>query len=234
MSYYIGLDLGQMQDYTALTVLEQTREADGTASYDCRHLERLQLGTAYPAIVGRVKDLMGSPELQSATTLVVDATGVGVAVTDMLRDAGLFFDSVTITGGEVVTEDKSRSSRPMYRVPKRDLVGVVQVLLQTKRIRFAAGMEHVDTLVGELLNFRVKIDPTTAHDTYGAGWREGKHDDLVLALALAAWRAEYRVPGPGIGPSRGVKMQRPESAFGIADWAVVQDEEMLRRGKRRL
>jgi hypothetical protein len=36
-------------------------------------------------------------------------------------------------------------------------------------------------LVQELLNFRVKIDPLTAHDSYGC-WREGGHDDLVLAL----------------------------------------------------
>ena len=40
----------------------------------------------------------------------------------------------------------------------------------------------------ELLGFRVKIDPTTAHDSYAA-WREGAHDDLVLALALAVWHA---------------------------------------------
>jgi hypothetical protein len=40
------------------------------------------------------------------------------------------------------------------------------------------------------LNFRVKIDPLTAHDSYGA-WREGQHDDLVLAVALAVWFAEH-------------------------------------------
>jgi hypothetical protein len=44
----------------------------------------------------------------------------------------------------------------------------------------------VPTLVQELLAFRVKIDPLTAHDSYGA-WREGAHDDLVLAVAVAAW-----------------------------------------------
>ena len=41
----------------------------------------------------------------------------------------------------------------------------------------------IPTLVQELLAFRVKIDPLTAHDSYGA-WREGAHDDLVLAVAL--------------------------------------------------
>lgn len=41
-------------------------------------------------------------------------------------------------------------------------------------------------LRAELLNFRVKINLKTAHDFYEA-WREGDHDDLVLAAALAAW-----------------------------------------------
>ncbi|MDD1753960.1 MAG: hypothetical protein LUQ38_12840 [Methanotrichaceae archaeon] len=44
---------------------------------------------------------------------------------------------------------------------------------------------------GELLNFKVKIDPQTAHDSYSA-WRESEHDDLVLSVALACWYAETR------------------------------------------
>jgi hypothetical protein len=78
-------------------------------------------------------------------------------------------------------------------VPKRDLVGIAQVLLQTERIQFAAGLPLTPLLVHELLEFRVKIDPLTAHDSYGA-WREGQHDDLVLAVAIAAWYGEQWQP----------------------------------------
>jgi hypothetical protein len=49
------------------------------------------------------------------------------------------------------------------------------------------------TLVQELLTFRVTIDPKTAHDSYSA-WREGLHDDLVLATALACWWGERWQP----------------------------------------
>ena len=76
------------------------------------------------------------------------------------------------------------------RVPKRDLVGVVQVLLQTARLKFAAELPETATLVRKLQNFQVKITEA-AHGTYGA-WREGAHDDLVLALALAAWTGQLR------------------------------------------
>jgi hypothetical protein len=44
------------------------------------------------------------------TELIVDATGVGVAVTDLLRERNLKFRPVTITGGDVaragVTKDR--------------------------------------------------------------------------------------------------------------------------------
>jgi hypothetical protein len=44
-----------------------------------------------------------------------------------------------------------------WRVPKRDLVGSMQVLLQTKRLKIAKALVHAPTLVDELLNFRVRL-----------------------------------------------------------------------------
>ena len=70
---------------------------------------------------------------------------------------------------------------------------MIQVLLQTGRLKIAAGLAEAPALTGELLGFQVKIT-AAAHDVYGA-WREGQHDDLVLALALPLWYAE-RVPTP--------------------------------------
>ncbi|HEY5869419.1 MAG TPA: hypothetical protein VI542_28300 [Candidatus Tectomicrobia bacterium] len=78
-----------------------------------------------------------------------------------------------------------------YNVPKRDLVGILQVLLHAKRLEFAAGHPMMPVLVQELTNFKVMIDPHTAHDSYAA-WREGIHDDLGLATALACWYGEWR------------------------------------------
>jgi hypothetical protein len=75
-------------------------------------------------------------------------------------------------------------------VPKRDLVAAVQVLLQNGRLKIAEGLELAPTLRKELLGFRVKVDPKTAHDSY-EHWREGDHDDLVLATALACWYREH-------------------------------------------
>lgn len=185
-SFLMGLDLGQAQDYTALAIAEQQPGEDYTATYHVRHLQRFKLGTPYPDIVAAVAALLASPQLEGQNvSLVVDATGVGAPVIDLLDRADLPVTpiAVSITGGDTVSQDGRN-----YRVPKRDLVSVCKVLLQTERLQFAE-LPDTPTLVNELLSFQVKIDPKTAHDSY-AVWREGVHDDLVLAVALAVWYGE--------------------------------------------
>jgi phage FluMu gp28-like protein len=183
--FYVGLDLGQSRDYTALCVAEKV-PPEGSDDYELhiRHLERFR-DVLYPDVAERVSRLMDVPPLRDNAALAIDATGVGAAVVDMLRRAGLTFVAVTITGGDT----ESQSGYDSYRVPKRDLVGNLQVLLQSGRLKIARSLEHAETLRAELLNFRVKINVATAHDSYEA-WREGDHDDLVLAAALAAWKAQ--------------------------------------------
>ena len=122
--FFVGLDLGQAQDYTALSVIERIGESADDYRYDVRHLQRFALGTTYPAIVEAVAKMCQSKPIASDYSLVADATGVGAAVMDLLEASGLSLTRVTITGGDTVSQEGSH-----YRVPKRDLVGVLQVLL---------------------------------------------------------------------------------------------------------
>lgn len=226
--YFLGVDLGQTQDYTALCVLERTEvktgklkprpdlmvhsysfsslsgqclsepeqvpvEAVSENHFAARHLERLPIGTPYPAQVARIKELHDRLKTDTGTSprLVVDQTGVGRPVVDMLRAAELKPAAVTITGGDAVTQDGLD-----YRVPKRDLVSVAQVLLQAKRLRIAKELPEALTLQNELLAFKVSIS-LKGHDSYGndvGPWRENPHDDLVLAVAMACWFGERPDP----------------------------------------
>ena len=86
------------------------------------------------------------------------------------------------------------------RVPKRDLISTMQIAAQNDRLKIAQGLKFGPVLAEELQSFKVKIDPRTAHDSYGS-WREGEHDDLILATAIALWLAEYRST-PQIGICR--------------------------------
>jgi len=200
-SYLLGLDLGQAADYTALTIAELRNEPTGelwsddtektVKHYDIRHLERFPLGTSYPSIVACVVDRCAAlprPGYSDiAPQLVVDATGVGRPVVDLLRAAQPRADivPVNITGGNAAAHDATTG---YWNVPKRDLASTLAVLLQSARLNVAPALPDAAVLQQELLNFKVKIT-AAAHDTYGA-WREGQHDDLVLATALATWWSE--------------------------------------------
>ena len=185
--YTVGLDLGQTKDYTALVILERHGEAE-QAVFHARHLERFPLGTPYPAIVAAVAEMLKQPSLsKEKVRLAVDETGVGAPVVDLFRQARLnaVLHPIHITGGSTVNRD-----RGVEYVPKRNLVSVVQVALQTDKLKVASALPEAQTLVRELQNFQVKITDA-ANDTYGA-WREGTHDDLVLAVALALYAGKKR------------------------------------------
>jgi len=191
----VGLDLGQSSDYTAIAIVE----AAGTDLH-LRHLERYPLRTPYPEIADGVVRLVRDPALTVTTErhfgkvhrwppeLVVDNTGVGVAVTDLLRERGLTFRPVTITGGDVARASETQEKGRHYRVPKRDLVAALEVPFHNGTLKVAGSLKLWPTLREELLNFRRKIDLKTAHDSY-EHWRDSEHDDLVLACALACWWA---------------------------------------------
>jgi len=199
-TFILGLDLGQAGDYTAFAVLEQTWPKHGgtsTARYDVRHLERMPLGSSYPDVVKQVSErVYALRDLDASLTLVVDQTGVGRPVVDLLRDAALpcRLVPIMITGGQAVTQTEEQVGwvkQIGFHVPKRDLVSVLAVLLQSERMRVAQDLPAAQLLVQELLNFRVKIS-LTGRDSYGAGeeWRDGAHCDLVLAVALAGLYGE--------------------------------------------
>lgn len=194
--FFLGLDLGQSSDYTALSVLDHNE-----STYQVRHLERVR-GVPYPQVVIKTTEIMQSPALKDNVALVVDQTGVGAPVVDLFRQAGLKPIGVLIHGG-----DKASNEGNTWRVPKRDLVGSLQVLFQAERLKISKKLPLASALQNELLNFKVKIDPVTAHDSYSA-WREADHDDLVLSVAMAAWWAGKNMGAVDVGWGRSRLMGR--------------------------
>jgi hypothetical protein len=232
----VGVDLGQQSDPTAICVVERGYVPRGklynarywfkgreryaarepvNVEYHVRHLERPPLGTSYVEVVERVVGLLeslGDREL----VLAVDTTGVGRPVADMLKARleewlkegqrrEISAAWITITGGDSVT----RAEGGGLRVPKRDLASAPLVLMQNRQLKIAEDLQLAPVLKRELLNFKVKINIATGHDSYEA-WREGDHDDLVLAVAIACWcgerylRKEDSIPRPGIIADEGI------------------------------
>jgi phage FluMu gp28-like protein len=184
---YIGVDLGKRRDHTAIAIVEKWRD-----ELLVRHLERVPLGTSYTGVVARVVEIV---QRVGSCAVAVDGTGVGEPVVDALRRTGMGCEitAVTITGGEKQTRNGLR-----YSVPKQDLIAVVQMAMEKGQLKVARKLEDAGALVKELQNVRMTAGLAAGKVRIGADGY-GEHDDLVIALALACWRAQRRENGFGGG-----------------------------------
>jgi hypothetical protein len=186
LRFYVGLDLGQRRDYTALTIIEKLfrpfwgdewlyagKNEKGTTRYTVRAIERIRLATPYPEIVDWVKGIVTHPHLLKRCTLTVDATGVGAPVVDLLRRANLNCNLVPITiiGGSTNTHYNPVTGS----VPRAQLLTNLQLMIQQDQLEVADTCGQASALQQELRH--LKLDGTI----------HGQHDDISIALALSAW-----------------------------------------------
>jgi hypothetical protein len=201
----VGVDLGKRRDPTALVVAELQQE-DGAWHYYVRHIERLDLGTPYDAVVARLIKLDEGLWRRGCTpTWYVDATGLGTPVIDALRQ--------TDVKGRLVPVYLTASDHPTWRagelrLGKPPMASRLAVLMEQGRLH----LPHPDTsedaaaLRSELERF--------GRETVTGGVRfeaATGHDDLVIALALACWeepRPEVSRAVPGWAPRRPVRYNR--------------------------
>ena len=111
---------------------------------------------------------------------------------------------MTITGGAAETHKGLD-----YHVPKQDLMMGLQLLLEKGELKISRKGSESGALVKELVNMRQQAG-VRGRIRVGAE-AFGEHDDLVMAVALAVWKAKqiFAVSGmtrlPGIwGCGRGV------------------------------
>jgi hypothetical protein len=218
----VGVDIGQRRDNTAIVVAEvgergtgkwRVTKKDGDVTqrvpliepiYLIRHIERLELGTPYPAVAERVAAVVGQladrrrvPYVQDLY-VVLDATGVGRPVVDVVREELVDLRCrVTAATFTATPRLDGRVGRREISVGKPWMVSRLQALLQTRRIKFPE-TEEARQLAQELVDFEIKVNEKTANLTAGA-FRVGTKDDLVSALGLAVLHEP--LPPVTTGPS---------------------------------
>lgn len=79
--YYAGCDLGKLQDYSVLAVVRREGEVRQLV-----FLKEFPLGTPYPSVVGAI---VRATERFRLRRVLVDESGVGEAVLDEVREAGV-------------------------------------------------------------------------------------------------------------------------------------------------
>ena len=153
----LGVDLARKHDFTALVGLNAMRKVF--------HVERFQL--EWPQQRARIAAL----SLQHGAFLEVDATGVGDAFIPSLREAGLQVEPYIL------------GSNPA----KTALIDYLRIQFEQNSIAIP---DHPE-LLNELDTFEYVAtqddEKKKSLERYQYGAPPGGHDDLVLALALAAW-----------------------------------------------
>ena len=155
--YYIGLDLGQRRDFSTIAVIQrQEHMAAWSPNPSCslfvRHLERMELGLSYTKVAHRVCEIMQNPTMAGQSRLVVDVTGVGAPVMDLLRHAGIGgrTTAVTITAG-----DQAHGGNERWSVPKKDLLMGLEILLEANQLIISSNLKDAGTLLRELETMRL-------------------------------------------------------------------------------
>ena len=195
--FVVGVDLGQSQDHSVVAVVEIV----GRRPHEEHHLvhyQQMPLGGHYSALAdhlvllrrklgGELVSTERGAYRESKVDFVVDATGLGQVVLEMLEDRRLQPVGVTITGGQMA----HRTGRH-WSVPKSELADTIQVDLEQRRLKITPHVPHAGVLLDEARSFIRTVTRTTGHETFEAA--RGKHDDMILALGLALWYAN-RVVG---------------------------------------
>lgn len=171
-------------------------------TFQLGHLERIPLDTPYPAVVDRIREIAAADafvtrettkvlgpgdfvprevEKTAGPSMAVDVTGVGAAVGDMLRHAGLDFVGVYLTAGNTI----NRKGHTHY-VPKVELVGPMRPALESGWLKISGRLKLYAEFRKELENFDARQNARTGHVSYET-WRDGEHDDLVLAVAMSIY-----------------------------------------------
>lgn len=206
---FLGLDLGQRHDPAAIAILQRTVEPTGPFNhvtwelgrelhFRLCHTERLALGTPYIQIVSRVRRLLEKlsvplPGIHSYAgtaplrTLVVDASGVGRPVVELLRKSGVGSAPVAISPARaaIAPITITASGAPRFEasgeefVSRRDLITNLRILLEKRSLKISARIHDREALIQELVQFQ---------DRSGS-----RHDDLAMATALACWKATRRL-----------------------------------------
>lgn len=207
----IGIDVGKIADPTAIAVAECNRQHDGrwrygtpvmahvdekgnfvpakdaepilTTEYFVRHIERLPIGTPYPAVAKRLAEMLCSPVFRHRKVRVlIDVTGVGRPVyDDLCIEASLHMESRDAWIKPITFVTGQRYNLATGSLGKAYLVSRLQSLLQGARVH-APDTSEVRAMLEELRVYEIKVDQD-GKDTYGA-FKVGTHDDLATALGL--------------------------------------------------
>ena len=188
-AFYYGIEpAGNPGEGTTISVTEYT--LDPVLTYKVRYLQRFPPGTPYGMVISTLSDIKA--ELKGGLA-VMNTTYVGDPVKDMFKKAGLHPVSINIASTEAAIKQHvdnavdplRKYDRLNWKVPYLDIVSVLQVALQQNQLQIASEMDLAESLIDEILNFRLEVSPTGAIEKL----RVDANADLLLSVAISVYVA---------------------------------------------
>jgi hypothetical protein len=173
--YYAGLDLGKQIDYSVLVIVQRLE----TGEIRLVHKRQLPLGTNYPEVIGYVAK---AQQVFNFESLNVDKGGIGDAVIDELH-------RIFIRGVEGVFFTDAE---------KENILNNLKLLMEKKLLKIIGDDK---ALIAQMNEQQYEyLQPKTAQERIHLKfWHpQGRHDDQLMALALACRAASHSAP-PGVG-----------------------------------
>jgi len=190
--YVLSLDPAQLRDFSALAAVKMRYDrTKRKIVYDLVNMERKQK-IPYDEIVGWAANAYNTPDFNYPVPglFLLDATGPGLALRDMLKLKGIRCKPIIITSGQAMTRDG-----PFIHIGKPRLFGMFLAAFDSGRVQINPNMPLYPTLEREMINFRAKLS-ASGNALFEAG--PGENDDLLFSLAMAIWYGEEVLRGAKI------------------------------------
>jgi len=205
--YWLGVDLAQAQDNTALVVVHDeqlpvwagpNRQALGPRQRTIVFADKFR-GVSYPDIVNHVLRTMAREPLRGRTKLIIDGSGLGRVVSDLLWEQKVDHLAMQMVAGQ----NWQRKGR-YVNVGKTFLLETLSTLFASGQLEFAEDLPLREDIVAELETFQLEMT-AAGNQVIVQGKSGSHHGDLAIALAGAAFASEYLKPGVvGVGQLQGV------------------------------
>lgn len=214
--YVITYDVAKKQDASTLQIWRDSPEFikgnnelyldDKTFHYfDLVFQTRMEM-ISYVDQARMIANLCGSEALKNDSDFLIDATGVGEPVVDIIKEFGLRPTPIVFTGGMDLTikyEEQGRrfggfgagigTMRTIAElcVPKNDMIAAAQTMLQQFRPRIAPDVEYQDQFKEQLVHFKGKVNENTGYTSFNND-NPNIHDDFITTFIMAMWWFKYR------------------------------------------
>jgi len=194
MTFILSMDPAKLRDWCSICALDMYLEQSRKRfEYNLIAMARKQ-GIPYdhpekPSIASWALEVYKNPRFwgKEPPVFILDSTGVGVAVNDILKTKGIRPKAIMITSGNAIKREGNT-----IHVSKARMIGKFIGAFDAGKVHINPAMPIWPKVERELLTFRAEL---TAQGNARFEAEEGENDDMLMALAQGVWYGEEILRG---------------------------------------